>query len=217
MTQRYPQLRPWPDLPADPVAETGCQAERLDGAGSHFPLAHDSYQAVADRILDGYPLELLLLYDANPVFETPGGGRFVDAFARVPLVISFSSFMDDTARYADLVLPEPTFLERYEDHYIEGLGYSGVGLRQPVIFPRHDTMSIGDFLLKVAAAMEGPISTLFPWQSYQGLIRYRLLDIGTDWDTLKDLGVWMIPGYRFARRGSRHGFETVEGHSGLRE
>jgi anaerobic selenocysteine-containing dehydrogenase len=202
MTQRYSAARPWPELATDPIAARGCTAERVDGAGTLYPLARDAYQAVADRILDGYPLEVLFLYDANPVYEVPGGARFIDAFQRVPLVVSFSSFLDESAQHADLVLPEPTFLERYEDHDIEGLGFPGVGLRQPVIRPLYDTLSVGDFFLRVAAEIGDPVSKAFPWRSYQGLLRYRLLDVGTDWETLSELGVWMTPGYRFSRRGS---------------
>ncbi|HEX6386798.1 MAG TPA: molybdopterin-dependent oxidoreductase [Anaerolineae bacterium] len=211
MTQRYPEERPWFSLPADPIAERGCRAERVDGAGTRFPVAQHAYQAVADRILDGYPVELLLLYDANPVYETPGGTRFIEAFQQVPLVVSFSSFLDESAQHADLVLPQPTFLERHEDHFIEGLGYPGVGLRQPVIHPRHDTLSIGDFLLKVAAAMGGTVANGFPWKTYREVLRYRLRDVGTDWETLKELGVWMTPGYRFARRGSEKWVNEVVG------
>jgi anaerobic selenocysteine-containing dehydrogenase len=211
MTQRYPQEQSWPELPEDPIADRGCQMERIDGAGSVFPVAHTAYQAAADRILAGQPVEVLMLYDANPVFETPGGTRFVEAFQQVPLVISFASFLDESATFADLVLPEPTFLERYEDHFIEGLGYPGVGLRQPVIHPRHDTLSVGDFLLRVADAMGGPLSQAFPWRTYQGLLRYQLRNVGTDWDTLRELGVWMTPGYRFARRGSDKWVEEVIG------
>lgn len=211
MTQRYPIQRSWPRLPADPVAEQGCHAERIDGAGTDLPVARDSYQAVADRILDGYPVELLLLYDANPVFEVPGGARFIEALEQVPLVVAYTSFMDETATYADLVLPEPTYLERYEDHFIEGLGYSGVGLRQPAIIPRHDTRTVGDFLLQVSDAMGEPLSGAFPWQTYQGLIQYRLLGVGTDWNTLQELGVWLTPGYRFARRGSEKWVNEVVG------
>lgn len=211
VTQRYFDSRDWPALPDDPIAERGCNTERVDGAGTLFPLARDAYQAVADRILDGYPVEALFLYDANPVYEVPGGMRFVEAFQKVPLVVSFSSFMDESAQYADLVLPEPTFLERYGDHAMEGLGYPGVGLRQPVISPLHDTLSVGDFFLQVGTAMGGPVAEAFPWQTYQGLLRYRLLDVGTDWDTLKDLGVWMTPGYRFARRGSEKWVNEVVG------
>ncbi len=211
LTQRYPICKPWPDLPADPVAERGRQAERVDGAGSVFPVGRHAYQAVADRVLDGYPLEVLFLYDANPVFETPSGGRFVEAFQKIPFIVSFATFIDETAQYADLVLPEPTFLERWQDDYIEGLGYAGIALRQPVVEPLYDTMNTGDFILKVAHAMGDPVAKAFPWDSFEALLQDRLSVNGMDWEMLKELGVWMIPSYRFARRGSRRWVEEVIG------
>lgn len=211
MTQRYFPYTEWPALPADPVAEQGRAAERVDGAGTQFPLAWHAYQAVADRVLAGYPLEALFLYDANPVYEVPGGARFVEAFKQIPFVVSFAAFMDESAQYADLVLPEPTFLERYQDDAIEGLGYPGVGLRQPAIPPLHDTLSAGDFLLRVAAALGDPVSAALPWASYEELLQFRLKDVGTGWDTLKELGVWIVPGYRFERRGSQKWIDEVVG------
>jgi anaerobic selenocysteine-containing dehydrogenase len=211
MTQRYPAVADWHELPADPIAEKGQRAERVDGAGSVFPLARHAYQAVADRVLAGHPLEALLLYDANPVYEAPGGARFIEAFQRIPLVVSLTSFMDESAEQADLVLPLPTFLERYEDDYIEGLGYPGVALRQPVIAARGDNLSAGDFLLRVAAAMGGPVAAAFPWTRYETVLQERLSSAGTDWDMLKELGVWMTPGYRFARRGSQAWIDEVVG------
>ena len=211
LTQRYPACPAWPDLPADALAEAGRKAERVDGAGTQFPLARHAYQAVADRVLDNYPLEILFLYDANPVYEVPGGARFVQAFERIPLIVSFSSFMDETAQYADLVLPEPTFLERWQDDYMEGLGYPGVALRQPVIEPLYDTMNTGDFLLSVAQAMGGPVAEAFPWDSYKALLQDRLQNVGADWATIEELGVWMIPGYRFSRRGSTRWISEVVG------
>jgi menaquinone reductase, molybdopterin-binding-like subunit len=215
LRQRYPAVRPWAELPDDRVAARGCRQERLDGAGTVYPLARHAYQAVADRILDGYPVELLFLYDANPVFETPGGQRFVEAFEKVPLVVSFASFVDESAAHADLILPEPTFLERYEDHAIQGLGYPGVGLRQPAVPQWLNTMHTGDFFLRVAAAMGGPVAGAFPWQTYQGVLRQRLKLEGVTWETLEELGVWMTPGYRFARRGSERWVEEVAGSDRL--
>lgn len=211
LTQRYPLCTPWPELPADPVAKSGRQAERADGAGTLFPVGRHACQAVADRVLDGYPLEVLFLYDANPVFETPSGERFTQAFERIPLVVSFASFMDETAQHADLVLPEPTFLERWQDDYIEGLGYAGTALRQPVVEPLYDTMNTGDFLINVAQAMGGPLAEAFPWASFEALLEDRLSGNGTDWELLKELGVWMIPGYRYARRGSQKWVNEVIG------
>jgi menaquinone reductase, molybdopterin-binding-like subunit len=212
LVQRYPLPREWPALAPDPVAKRGCAAERVDGAGSLFPVARGAYQAVADRILAGYPVDTLFLYDANPVFETPGGDRFIEAFHQVPLVVSFSSFADESAQYADLLLPEPTFLERYDDQFIEGLGYPGVGLRQPAIRPRHDTLNVADFFLRVAGTLGEPVAAAFPWRTYQDILRHHLRDVGTGWDTLRELGVWMTPGYRYARRGSEKWINEVVGY-----
>ena len=210
MTQRYFPYVDWPELPEDPIAKKGYATERADGAGTQFPLARHAYQAVADRAADD-PIEALFLYDANPVYETPGGARFIEALNQIPFVVSFSSFMDETAQHADLVLPEPTFLERWQDDAIEGLGYPGVGLRQPVIAPRLDTLDTGDFFLRVAKAMGDPIAAAFPWNSFEDVLQYRLKDIGAEWNTLKELGVWIAPGYHFARRGSENWINEVAG------
>ncbi|GAB4495910.1 MAG: molybdopterin-dependent oxidoreductase [Anaerolineales bacterium] len=211
MTQRYMPCVEYPKLPSDSVAAKGLQTERIDGAGSKFPLGRTSYQSVADAILEGKPVEALFLYDANPVFETPGGKRFAEALAKVPFVVSFSSFMDETAELADLILPEPTFLERWGDDHVEGLGYPGVSLYQPVIEPLNDTMNTADFFLKVAEAMGGTIAKAFPWKSYEEALQFRLKDIGAEWEIFKELGVWFNPAYRFAKRGSQQWKERVVG------
>ncbi len=209
--QRYPACPDWPELSSDSVAEAGREAERVDGAGTVFPVGRHAYQAVADRVLDGYPVEALFLYDANPVYGTPGGEKFIRAFDKIPFIVSFATFMDESAQYADLILPEPTFLERWQDDYFEGLGYPGVGLRQPVLPPLHDTMNTADFFLQVAHEMGGPVAAAFPWKSFEEVLQFRLQNIGTDWQTLTDLGVWMTPGYRFARRGSEKWINEVVG------
>ncbi len=211
LTQRYFPCAGWPALPADAIAETGRAAERADGAGTQFPLAHHAYQAMADRVLGGYPVEALFLYDANPVYETPGGARFQQAFEQIPFIVSFASFMDETAQYADLVLPEPSFLERYQDDAITGLGYPGVALRQPAMVPRLDTLNTGDCILRMAQAMGGPVAQALPWATFEELVQFQLSEVGASWDTLKELGVWIAPGYHFARRGSEKWINEVVG------
>lgn len=34
-------------------------------------------------------------------------------------------------------------------------------------------------------------------------------DIGTDWETFKELGVWLTPGYRYAKHGSERWFNII--------
>ena len=211
LTQRYMPCSEWPALPIDPIAEDGRKADRADGIGTQIPVGRHAYQAVAEHVLDGYSLDVLFLYDANPIYEAPGGGKFTHTFKQIPFIVSFASFMDESAQNADLVLPEPTFLERWQDDYIEALGYPGVALRQPVIEPLHDTMNTADFLLKVAKQIGEPVSQAFPWESYEDLLQFRLSEIGTDWETLKNLGIWLIPGYRFQRRGAPRWLSEIIG------
>jgi anaerobic selenocysteine-containing dehydrogenase len=203
LVQHYPACPGWPELPADPVAEKGRQAERVDGAGSVYPLARHAYQAVSDGISEGYPIDVLFLYDANPMFECPSGSaRWVGAFNRVDFIVSFSSFLDETAHWADLVLPDHTFLERWQDDFIEGLGYPGVALRQPTVKPVHNTRNTGDVLIELAHRVGGPVSAAFPWVNFVDLLKARLQDVGATWDTLTELGLWIVPPDKFAERGS---------------
>ncbi len=212
LVQRYPNCPGWPQLPPDPVAEAGRQSERVDGAGSLFPLARHAYQAVADRILDGYPLDVLFLYDANPMYECPNGGtRWADAFAQVDTIVSFSSFIDETAQYADLILPDHTFLERWQDDFMEGLGYSGIALRQPMVEPVYDTRNTGDVLIELARRVGGWMGEAFPWVDFVGLLQGQLQDVGASWETLTELGLWIEPPYQFSNRGSDPWIEEVVG------
>ena len=56
---------------------------------------------------------LLLLAHANPVFSLPRASGFAEALERVPFIVSFSSFVDETTARADLVLPDHSPLESW--------------------------------------------------------------------------------------------------------
>lgn len=212
LTQRYLELTEWPTLEADPVAAAGQVQERIDGAGTtRYPLALSAYQRVADRILAGnpYPVNALFLYKANPVFDAPQGERFAEALQKVPFVVSFSPLMDESAAHADLVLPAATFLEAWGDDYLEGTGYAGIALRQPVVAPVHDVRHPGDVLLALAQALGGPLAKALPWSSYKEVVRFRLAGTDVDWDDLVERGSWSQLVYFHATPGSQAWGEVV--------
>src|SRR5262249_8352748 len=62
------------------------------------------------------PVQLLFLYDANPIFGTPPAWRVKDALNKIPYIVSFGSFFDETSSLADLILPDHSFLESWVDH-----------------------------------------------------------------------------------------------------
>jgi anaerobic selenocysteine-containing dehydrogenase len=206
LVQRFPELAEWPPFTPDGVTEAGFGQPRLDGAGSvDLPLAITAYQNVADQIMAGrpYPVNALFLYQANPIYDSPGGQRFAEALATVPFVVSFASTLDETtAAQANLVLPASTFLEIWGDDYLEGTGYAGLSLRRPVVEPVHNTRNPGDVLLNLAAELGGPVAEALPWESYQELVEYRLSGIDTDRETFETNGVWSEMVYFNAEPGS---------------
>ena len=82
----------------------------------------------------------LLVSGANPVYATPDAQAFKKAVEKIPFVVSFSSYMDETSMNADLILPNHVYLERLEDVPVTaGLQKPMVGMVQPVVYPLHDT------------------------------------------------------------------------------
>jgi len=206
LVQRFPQPADWPDFTPDATAQTGLAQERVDAAGSMaLPLALSAYQNVADRILANqpYPVNTLFLYNTNPVYDAPDGQRFAQALRQIPFVVSFASVLDESSAHANLILPASTFLELWGDDYLEGTGYAGVSLRQPVVELVHDTRNPGDVLLNLAAMVGGSLAQALPWSTYKNLVEYRLSSIDMDWDKFESNGGWSEMVYFNAAPGSR--------------
>lgn len=59
--------------------------------------------------------QMLLLYDANPIFSAPAVTHIREAIAKIPYIVSFGSFIDETSAQADLILPDHAPLESWLD------------------------------------------------------------------------------------------------------
>jgi menaquinone reductase, molybdopterin-binding-like subunit len=169
-----PALASWEAVEPDAAAQAGLAAECVDGRGTaRCPLGSGSIHALPDAILAGrpYPVEALILYRSNPVFSKPEGTTWIAALNRVPFVVSCSPLPDESTMWADLVLPDHTYLERWE--VVDASPSSGrqvIGLRQPVVEPRHDTLATGEVVVRVARAMGGRMADAFPWTGYEEAI-----------------------------------------------
>ena len=206
LVQRFPQPADWPEYTPDAIAREGLTKARLDGAGSaQLPLASSALQNLPSPMLNGdpYRLNLLILYNANPVYDLPGSSRMVAALHAIPFVVSFASTLDESAAHSDLILPASTFLEQWGDDYLEGTGYAGVSLRQPVVDPLGESRTPGDVLLQVARLVDSPIQAALPFRTYEELVRYRLSGVDMEWETFAANGAWSEMVYFNAQPGSK--------------
>ena len=112
-------------------------ALRLDGVPWQFPLVPlklGIFQNIRDAILSGEPYQAhgWFISRQNPVLSLPDRQRTLRALQKLDFVVTVDILMNDTAWYSDVVLPEASYLERYDPlHVADGK----VWLRQPVIEP----------------------------------------------------------------------------------
>ena len=98
--------------------------------------------------------EVLLVHEANPAYSLPESDRMADALRKIPFKVSFSSFMDETAEMADLVLPQPMTLERHDDVYTPyGSGVAAYSVIRPLTKPLQDVRPAADVALKAARSL----------------------------------------------------------------
>ncbi len=175
--QRAP-LSAWKTVVPDEAAGKGHHEPRLDGAGTvKRPLADGAVYALPEAIISGQPYAAgaVLLHYSNPLFAKPGGKQWLEALSKVPLVVSFSPYADETTWIADYVLPDCSYLERWE--LVEPAPFSGpaaIGLRQPVVKPLLDSWPTGNAVIALAKAVGGPVAEAFPWETYEDALKERL-------------------------------------------
>ncbi len=187
----------WPEMEMDSIAANGMQQDRKDGAGSKkYPFTRYLLSQLPETIIAGseYPLQALFICDANPAYTLPDTQKVKKAFDKIPFVVSFSSYMDETAAQADLILPNHTYLERYEDVPTPA-GYHQpiIGLSRPIVAPQYHTRHVGDVIIQLAKSIGGTVSKAFPWDSYETCLKATL---NNQWNTMIENGFWLDSSFK---------------------
>ncbi len=80
------------------------------------------------------PVEMLFVYNCNPLATMPDQNRVLEGLKRENLfTVVYEQVFTDTTRYADVLLPATTFLENYD--IAKGYGPISLQLVRPVIEP----------------------------------------------------------------------------------
>jgi anaerobic selenocysteine-containing dehydrogenase len=101
---------------------------------------------------DNPPVDVLFVYNCNPVATVPDQRRIIKGLERDDLfTVVFDQVMTDTALYADLVLPATTFLEGYD--FAKGYGSITLDLGRPVIDAAGESRSNADVFGELAGRL----------------------------------------------------------------
>jgi anaerobic selenocysteine-containing dehydrogenase len=164
----------YPQSPDDLLVDEHGAPRRLDHAFSwEFPLAaHGLLQSVIRNAVEGNPLRIdtLFLFMANmgwnSAMDTATTRKLLcardDAGSyKIPHIIYVDAYDSETVAFADLVLPDTTYLERYDcisllDRPISDAEVAADAIRQPVVQPDRDVRPFQDVLLDLGARLKLP-------------------------------------------------------------
>lgn len=186
------------DVPAYPKSKEELMAEvRIDGM-EKFPILHKTaggigkgiMQTPAENILEGkpYPVKAAIVWKQN-ILAFPNPDRVVEAFKKLDFVVVSEIYPNEMAQMADVVLPEPTYLEKsgvaVRSYFAK---YPQVAAKQPVVKTLYETKGLGGQTLGILKAMGLN-------QYVDGISGGKLIDaqceaLGVTWDELKAKGLW---------------------------
>lgn len=135
-------------------------------------------------------MELGVVMGANPVHGLPGSMKAAEGLSRTGFVAATALFLNDTTRYADLVLPESHFLESWSASVFRSpQGDEGITTRQPVMRPLYGAMPAGDIIAR-AAAMAGLDAGVGQEETVRGMISRIRPRLPAEIASMSDRKIW---------------------------
>lgn len=156
------------------------QAQRIDAVDKQFSMlwsAGGIYQSILDATLESkpYPIRGWVISRSNPMQTMTDRAKVVEAMQRMDLVVCCDIYVSETAAYADIILPESTYLERDEEFVDKSGKQPAYYVRQKVVETIGDTKPSWLIWKELAQAMD--LGQYFPWDSIETL---RMLQTKND-------------------------------------
>jgi thiosulfate reductase/polysulfide reductase chain A len=93
--------------------------------------------------------------------------------------------------YADVVLPECTYLERYDDLRNKAERTPTLALRMPAFAPKFDSKP--SWWIARGLAEKLTLGKYFPWQDYREVLDWQLRQVGSSLAEMEQVGVKAFP------------------------
>ncbi len=168
-------------------------ALRLDGVPWKYPfvpLKLGIFQELRDNIVKGDPYQPhgWFISRQNPILSIPDRNKTLQAFGKMDFIVTIDILMNDSAWFSDVVLPEASYLERYDPLLPVG---DKAFIRQPVIEPQGEAKSTL-WIYKQLGERLG-LGDYFQYEDEEDYLRQQLKPLGADLEEVKRKGYAEMP------------------------
>jgi thiosulfate reductase/polysulfide reductase chain A len=162
----------------------------VDNADRRFPFASEAITTgIRDATITGrpYPVKGWLVYATNLIQALPNEAETRKAIQALDLLVVVDVVGSEIAGWADVVLPEATYLERYDDLNVELFREPFVALRQPVVPAPADQKP--NWWIARELALKLGLEAYYPWQTVEEYLDHRLKAAGLSLAALQKKGL----------------------------
>ena len=123
----------------------------------------------------------------NLLFALPDIENTMKAIQALELLVVVDTMPVEMTGYADVVLPECTFLERYDMLRSSPGREPNIALRMPAAEPKYNSKP-ADWMARELAKRLG-LDAYFPWKDMEELLDWQLSEMGSSLEEMKRIGV----------------------------
>ena len=178
LRQRRAPLKELPPPILDATAQKGLSQPRIDGLSAEEGNGRGfRVKDFVRNVMTGHPYEVNCLFlSSNSQFFPSLISRKINEIAhKIPFIVSFASFRDEMNSFADLILPDVTLFEKWQENQAPLLNKIPiVGVNQPVIKPRDQCRPFEDTVINLAKKTGSSVARNFPWAGFKELLLDRL-------------------------------------------
>lgn len=169
-----------------PPGPTG--KSRADGVHETFFRGATAMQELIEPMITGkpYPIKGLVIYGTNLFHTVPNVPRTKEALKNLDFVLAIDVLPQDHIAWADVVFPEATYLERYDELWACAHKTPYIALREPAIDPLYETKP-GWWMARELGIRLG-LADFFPFKTAEEYINTRLSSVNLNIEKLRAMG-----------------------------
>lgn len=161
---------------------------RADGVREKFLRGATALQELIEPMVTGkpYPIKGLVIYATNLFHSIPNVERTKQALKNLDFVLVIDVLPQDHIAWADVVLPEATYLERFDELWACSHKTPYVALREPAVPALYDTKPAWWMARELGTRLG--LASFFPFKTAEEYINTRLSSLSLTIDKLHELG-----------------------------
>ncbi len=179
------------DIPKYPYPEYPKSMKgKVDNPDNKFPFSNETItNGIREATITGnpYPVKGWFVYATNLIHALPNEEETIKAIKNLDLLVVIDVIPSEIAGWADVVLPESVYLERYDDLNVEWFREPFISLRQPAVESPHEQKPNWWMAKKLADKLG--LGHYFPWNNIEEYLDFRLKSAGYSLEQLKKKGI----------------------------